>query len=287
MSKLLIDDQPLQVLPALAESIGLNEAIILQQIHWLLSKSKNDFEGKYWIYNTYEDWKENHFRFFSVSTIRRAIDKLESLKLIVSTSKFNRMKMDKTKWYTIDYDKLNSLEIKSSKHEQSNCSKRINASVQNEQSSCSKWNAVSVQNEQSNNQETFQENTTIDNNPLPPKGESAIAEGKGQPKNKNIPVDYQGVVNEFNMAVENTPIPQIRVMTEQRKKLVHGIAKLLKKQFGNYDVSTFRGYFDDFVRQACARRDQFYFGGGSTGWTADFEYIMKPKTFVKTLEDAL
>ena len=36
IGKLLIDDQPLQVLPSLAEAIGLNEALILQQIHWLL-----------------------------------------------------------------------------------------------------------------------------------------------------------------------------------------------------------------------------------------------------------
>lgn len=39
MSKLLIDDYPIQVLPKLAKVIGLNEAIILQQLHyWLNSK---------------------------------------------------------------------------------------------------------------------------------------------------------------------------------------------------------------------------------------------------------
>lgn len=38
MSKLLIDDYPIQVLPKLAKEIGLNEAIFLQQVHYWLKK---------------------------------------------------------------------------------------------------------------------------------------------------------------------------------------------------------------------------------------------------------
>lgn len=45
IGKLLIDDQPLQVLPSLAEAIGLNESLVLQQIHWLLSRSKKKISG--------------------------------------------------------------------------------------------------------------------------------------------------------------------------------------------------------------------------------------------------
>ncbi|HDE3362621.1 TPA: DnaD domain protein, partial [Staphylococcus aureus] len=41
MNKLLIDDYPIQVLPKLAELIGLNEAIVLQQIHYWLNNSKH------------------------------------------------------------------------------------------------------------------------------------------------------------------------------------------------------------------------------------------------------
>ena len=44
IGKLLIDDQPHQVLPALAKTIGLNEAIFLQQLHYLLNYSKNHIE---------------------------------------------------------------------------------------------------------------------------------------------------------------------------------------------------------------------------------------------------
>lgn len=154
IGKLLIDDQPLQVLPSLAESIGLNESLVLQQIHWLLSRSKKKISGKYWVFNTYEEWRDKHFRFFSLSTVRRTIKNLEDLGLITSTTEFNKMKVDKTKWYTINYEELDNLQITTNKND--------SPSVQNEQSSCSKWADTSVQNEQTNNQEIPQETPTKD-----------------------------------------------------------------------------------------------------------------------------
>lgn len=154
IDKLLIDDQPLQVLPSLAESIGLNESLVLQQIHWLLSRSKKKISGKYWVFNTYEEWRDKHFRFFSLSTVRRTIKNLEDLGLITSTTEFNKMKVDKTKWYTINYEELDNLQITTNKND--------SPSAQNEQSSCSKWADTSVQNEQTNNQEIPQETPTKD-----------------------------------------------------------------------------------------------------------------------------
>lgn len=154
IGKLLIDDQPLQVLPSLAESIGLNESLVLQQIHWLLSRSKKKISGKYWVFNTYEEWRDKHFRFFSLSTVRRTIKNLEDLGLITSTTEFNKMKVDKTKWYTINYEELDNLQITTNKND--------SPSAQNEQSSCSKLADTSVQNEQTNNQEIPQETPTRD-----------------------------------------------------------------------------------------------------------------------------
>ena len=42
MSKLLIQDRPIMILPTLAIKIGLNESIILQQIHYWLLTSKHE-----------------------------------------------------------------------------------------------------------------------------------------------------------------------------------------------------------------------------------------------------
>lgn len=58
VGKLLIDDQPLQVLPELAKAIGLNEAIFVQQLHYFLNISKHKYEDRIWIYNTIDEWCE-------------------------------------------------------------------------------------------------------------------------------------------------------------------------------------------------------------------------------------
>lgn len=112
-SRLLIDDQPLQVLPALAVTIGLNEAIILQQLHYKLRLERHRHEGVSWVYYTYEQWQQQEFPFWSADTIKRAIHALEAQGFILSTMRFNRSPLDKTKWYTISYERLQSLTVPS------------------------------------------------------------------------------------------------------------------------------------------------------------------------------
>lgn len=109
MSKLLIEERPLQVLPMLAAEIGLNEAIIIQQIHYWLDKSSNFRDEDFWVYKTYKEWQEE-FPFWSDSTIRRSITSLEKRNLLISTDKYNSMPMDKTKWYRINRVELSKIE---------------------------------------------------------------------------------------------------------------------------------------------------------------------------------
>lgn len=150
MATLLLDDQPLVILPQLAVAIGLNESIVVQQLHYWLEKSENVHDGYKWIYNTYEDWREQ-FPFWSESTIRRIITKLEKIGIIVAAN-FNRSKIDKTKWYRIDYDKLAELTTPSNQSEQTTDQNDVSTvqneqttdeidspSGQNEQSICSNW----------------------------------------------------------------------------------------------------------------------------------------------------
>ncbi|HDP5804059.1 TPA: DnaD domain protein [Staphylococcus aureus] len=131
MNKLLIDDYPIQVLPKLAEAIGLNEAIVLQQIHYWLNNSKHEYENKKWIYNSYKNW-EAQFPFWSNVTIRRAISSLEKQNLLL-TGNFNKVGFDKTKWYTINYLVLEGVSKRVAQNEQTMCSKRANGTAQNEQ----------------------------------------------------------------------------------------------------------------------------------------------------------
>lgn len=107
MSKLLIDDYPIMVLPKLAHLIGLNESIVLQQIHYWQEKSNNNHDDRTWIYNSYPDWQKQ-FPFWSLTTIKRTIRSLENQKLLF-VSNYNKAKFDKTKWYSIDYIRLERL----------------------------------------------------------------------------------------------------------------------------------------------------------------------------------
>lgn len=107
-SQLLIHEEPLQVLPSLAVAVGLNEAIILQQVHYWLKRTEHLMEGKPWVYNSYVQWRDQ-FPFWSHDTIKRAIQHLEALGVLISTARFNRKPIDKTKWYTINYDRLNAV----------------------------------------------------------------------------------------------------------------------------------------------------------------------------------
>jgi hypothetical protein len=108
MGKLLISEGPVMIIPSLAVKIGLNEAVVLQQIHYWVQSSTHLIEGRKWIYNTYKEWQKQ-LPFWSESTIIRTIRSLEDQGYLI-TGNWNHMKMDKTKWYTIDYEKVEELE---------------------------------------------------------------------------------------------------------------------------------------------------------------------------------
>ena len=141
MSRLLIDEPPLQVLPSLAREIGLNEAIMLQQIHYWLIKSSHEFEGVKWFYKTLEDW-QTEFPFWSTMTIRRTLTNLEKQK-VIRIGNFNEKKFDKTKWYTIEYQCVNRRCVQ---YEQTMCSNRTDGCVQFEQTYTREYTETTTEN---------------------------------------------------------------------------------------------------------------------------------------------
>lgn len=122
MSGLLIGENPLQVLPSLACAAGLNEAIVLQQIHYWVKKSQHFYDGRQWVYNSVSKWLKQ-FPFWSESTLKRALASLEKQRLLI-TGKYNRDRRDQTKWYAINYEQLRMVELSLNRVD--------NASVQND-----------------------------------------------------------------------------------------------------------------------------------------------------------
>jgi hypothetical protein len=109
MTKLIIEGPCLVLQPALSKKLGLNESIILQQIHyWIVRANKGKFQNSHtsWIYNTYEQWQKQ-FCFFSERTIRRAIKSLEKQGILLTKS--NKSSYVKVKYYTINYCKIAQL----------------------------------------------------------------------------------------------------------------------------------------------------------------------------------
>lgn len=85
-SSLLLQEPPLQVLPTLATALGLEAAVVLQQLYFLLQNPKNgrSIGGERYIFNTYEQWHADHFPFIPERSLRRIFVRLEKTGLIIS-----------------------------------------------------------------------------------------------------------------------------------------------------------------------------------------------------------
>ncbi|EAA3705845.1 replication protein [Salmonella enterica subsp. enterica serovar Newport] len=106
----------------------------------------------------------------------------------------------------------------------------------------------------------------VNNNktPLPPNGG-----GNGQVKSerrKAERIDYESFLNAYNTEVGDR-LPHAVAVNEKRKRRLKKIIPQLKTP----NVDGFRAYVRAFVHQA----KPFYFGDNDTGWTADFDYLLR------------
>lgn len=104
----LLEEPPILVYPTLAKLLGINAAIIFQQLHFLLgvtekAKSKYNFiDGQWWVYNSYPEWRE-YFPWITERTIQNHFLELEGLGIVKSRQSVKHP-TDRRKWYTIDYE---------------------------------------------------------------------------------------------------------------------------------------------------------------------------------------
>jgi hypothetical protein len=104
-TRLLINERPLTVLPSLVKLVGMERAVILQQVHWLIQLRHNGiiYDGDKWVWGTHEQWCEDYFSFWKAATLRKHMAGLETDGFLCSMQigGFNRKKH-----YRIDYDFL-------------------------------------------------------------------------------------------------------------------------------------------------------------------------------------
>lgn len=112
----LMDEPPINFYPSLAVALGVNEAIIFQQLHFLLgvtekAKSKyNLVDGRWWVYNSYKEWQANYFPWIHEGTIKRLFLDLEERGLVSSMQSVKHAS-DRRKWYTINYEAWEQFEL--------------------------------------------------------------------------------------------------------------------------------------------------------------------------------
>lgn len=118
---LLLTTRPIVINPDLAYSIGLNEAIALQQVNYWLKETTSGLErdGVRWIYNTTEQWLEQ-FPFWSESTLKRTFTRLRTLG-VLRVEQLNKSQRDMTNYYTIDYASPLLDDVKVSASKRSKC----------------------------------------------------------------------------------------------------------------------------------------------------------------------
>lgn len=110
-SLFISDKDTILIRKKLVKILGdLNEAIVLNQLnYWINLYKKSDRkkrDGKYWVYNSYKNWVKDNFDFWSATTVKRTFTRLEKKGIVVSSTEYNKSSIDKTKWYSIDYEKL-------------------------------------------------------------------------------------------------------------------------------------------------------------------------------------
>lgn len=98
---LLIPERPLYVLPTLATRIGLERAVVLQQIYWMIQAHRGVLlkDGKRYVFNSYEEWTERYFPFISHRTLARIFQELEKDGYLASCQPEGSI--SRRKYYTI------------------------------------------------------------------------------------------------------------------------------------------------------------------------------------------
>lgn len=84
--KVMYGESPVVFPPSLAILVGVDAAIILQKIEFLCEggKSGREMDGKRWVWNTYDQWRDDHFPWWTSKVIKDKIRFLEKVGYILS-----------------------------------------------------------------------------------------------------------------------------------------------------------------------------------------------------------
>lgn len=249
-SKLLISESPLQVIPSLAAEIGLNEAIVLQQIHYLsMAHDAVEIEGEMWVKRSLSELVDI-FPFWCEKTLKNIFKKLKHEGLIITRKHGNAF--DRCNYYTVVHEHLHHLsgETKTRKDE-------------------------------ANNARSMGQD-------LPDQIGQSLPHQMGQDlpdvisfksNKKNIRVIHENFAKDVVSVYHNTlpNHPKVRILSDKKIKSVMACASL-KESFN--DLGFWEVYFESI------KSSEWHCGAGSTGWIANFDWLTNKDNFIRMYERA-
>ena len=126
MGKYLIEEPPVSFQPTLAVLLGQNEAMLVQEIHWLATQypiayspktgrkervETRDHDGLVFVRMEPQQFlheDEGRLRFWSLSTFKRTVAECRRLG-VLRIENFNADSWDQTNWYAVDRTRLHEL----------------------------------------------------------------------------------------------------------------------------------------------------------------------------------
>jgi len=267
MSRLLINENPLQVLPTLACAIGLNEAIVLQQIHYWMNISQNIHDGRRWVYNSIPSWQAQ-FPFWSGSTVKRALANLEKMQMVY-TANYNSDSWDKTKWYSVNYESLADMEAKV-------------YSVSDRLGQIEPIEGVKVRQGEGQNDpdprvkmvSSPTENTTETTTEITDGG-SAGADHPEQPQADRM--DYQKILEIYHAKLPE--MPSVQILTDARKRTLRNFWKKFKFTETRWEL------YLQFIAENCRWMLEDRPNGRGGQWRRkNFDYLITERCYVAVKE---
>lgn len=249
---ILFTTKPIVLNVALAEAVGLNEAIVLQQLHYWISAERSGIEhgGRRWVFNTLESWQEQ-FPFWSTDTIKRAFTSLRKAGLI-EVEQLAKHRHDRTNYYTIRYEHRALVdECKLPSSSEAECP------------------------------DLLPENTTeitTENKPLVAAGAATDGDGESETRKPASRIPYQQIADLYNRVCGEV-LPQCLKLNAKRKVAIRKVWNMeIQGEYLFRDLDSWEGYFNDCLTS------RHWTGHNDRNWRADIDFLLRESSVLKVLE---
>lgn len=124
ISRALLDEPPILLVPSLACAMGVPLALIVQQVHYWQTNPRLsghvDEHGTKWVRNSATMWQADNFRFWTADKIRRLMADGRAKNVLVATSEFGSP-TDRSLWWSVGHDGVDEALAKAQNACMQNC----------------------------------------------------------------------------------------------------------------------------------------------------------------------